>query len=445
MSNTVNKHNIAIRKAGAGAFVETFGVALLVQLFAFVQGGIVARILGPEGRGELALIVLGPTLISSIGMVGLNRVASREVAGKRAHFPTYIFLVAVLSILGIMSGLFLVSYILASKQDIALKAGLLFLLYVPISQISRLLDGIDHGSGQLRRYNFVRLFVSPLMVTGLVFLWFCGKTSIIWVVIVYLVGYMLPCFVRIILLRKYFVGLPQFGELISIVKKGIPFGFQTAFNEFYLRIDTFLIIVLLTTADLGVYAVSMASAIVLQSVTNSASIVAFSRTARVDGSEDSWQGTAKLLRVCILVKLLLSVFLALLLPFLIPIVYGQGFVSAIVLAEILIWGNLFNGIGKIYEECILGFGSPIKLLTVKVISSVVMIAIAYLLIDRFELAAVAMAYLIAKFVYFILNLNILVRLVRCSYADLLVLLKSDYSYIANKLIRKFILQTKTSS
>ncbi|MBN2843365.1 MAG: oligosaccharide flippase family protein, partial [Sedimentisphaerales bacterium] len=85
-------------------------ISVFVQIFTFLQGGLTARLLGPEGRGQLALIVIIPTLIASIGMVGVGRVIAREVVSGYEKLPSSLLLISFLSTIGMLFGVFFILF-----------------------------------------------------------------------------------------------------------------------------------------------------------------------------------------------------------------------------------------------------------------------------------------------------------------------------------------------
>src|SRR5438105_3237267 len=54
-----------------GSLLVTFAVNACLALLGLVTGGLLARLLGPQGRGELAAIQTWPTNIASLAMLGL--------------------------------------------------------------------------------------------------------------------------------------------------------------------------------------------------------------------------------------------------------------------------------------------------------------------------------------------------------------------------------------
>ena len=54
------------------AFFETYFTGISIQIITVISGVLVARLLGPEGRGLLAGALLWPTIIASVCYLGTN-------------------------------------------------------------------------------------------------------------------------------------------------------------------------------------------------------------------------------------------------------------------------------------------------------------------------------------------------------------------------------------
>ena len=57
-ADSVPKEPAKKKHIGTNAFIGTFGTSILIQACGVIQGVIVARLLGPVGRGEYAAVIL---------------------------------------------------------------------------------------------------------------------------------------------------------------------------------------------------------------------------------------------------------------------------------------------------------------------------------------------------------------------------------------------------
>lgn len=62
----------------------TFATSALIQLVTIVSGVIVARLLGPQGRGELAAIFLWAVILVDFGTLGLMESVTYAAARRAA-------------------------------------------------------------------------------------------------------------------------------------------------------------------------------------------------------------------------------------------------------------------------------------------------------------------------------------------------------------------------
>lgn len=67
---------------GLRAYAGTFATCVLIQGLTVVQGIIIARLLGPVGRGEYAAVILWPSVFAAIGIFGTNVALARAVARR---------------------------------------------------------------------------------------------------------------------------------------------------------------------------------------------------------------------------------------------------------------------------------------------------------------------------------------------------------------------------
>ena len=102
-NNEVNVSGVGFAKMA----VFTFGIAIVNNVIALIVSIISARALGPQGKGILTVVIMYPTLLYTIGQLGVYRAITIHIAEKKykfSDFPgtvlTFIFLMSVLLIGG---------------------------------------------------------------------------------------------------------------------------------------------------------------------------------------------------------------------------------------------------------------------------------------------------------------------------------------------------------
>src|SRR5688572_25030799 len=68
-----------LRAGGARAIFSIALAGVGVQVLTFLSGPLVARMLGPDGRGLMVMVVVAASLFSALGVGGLPAAASHAV------------------------------------------------------------------------------------------------------------------------------------------------------------------------------------------------------------------------------------------------------------------------------------------------------------------------------------------------------------------------------
>ena len=108
--------------------VTSFIGSALSQIFTIISGVLLARLLLPTGRGELAAVILWSTMIAAVGILGLHEATSFHAA-KRSHRPRQIFAASlplglVLSVVLVPVAYVVVSIVFADARPEVLEAEL---------------------------------------------------------------------------------------------------------------------------------------------------------------------------------------------------------------------------------------------------------------------------------------------------------------------------------
>lgn len=138
--------------------IKTLSANLTIQLITFATSVLSARILGPVGRGELALVLLYPQLVAGIGLLGVDRaIAVLGGSGELSRPATFIGkLVLLLSFPALAIGYAIVSWRITDAYLASLST--LYLVYVPAMFFFLLVVSLLNGLGDFTRFNLTRLW-----------------------------------------------------------------------------------------------------------------------------------------------------------------------------------------------------------------------------------------------------------------------------------------------
>lgn len=389
-----NKH------IGVRAFAGTFGANLVIQACMVLQGIIVARMLGPVGRGEYAAVILWPMLFGSFGVTGIY-IAIGRIAARTDDYAglvrSGIVLTLMTSSISATACYFALPWLMPPKETHLVPLAQLCILLMPLIRCVLNLNAIDQGRGDFRQFNLIRSIMNPVYVLLLSVIWLLDIGNVKWCVITLILGYAAPVVVWMFTAIQRYSLIGKLYSLKDIFKQSIPFSLAGIFQVLYLQVDKALMLWLLGTKDLGFYTVGLSASAVVGSITTSAGMVSFTMAAQANHGE-GFGRLAKTFRIAVLLWIFLGGLLAIVMPFVLPLVYGNDFMGAVAPARLLIIGAAFAGLANMLEQAVRGQGKAYIGLEGRLAGLVIILLLAIPLARFFEIIGVCWAFIVGQFI-----------------------------------------------
>ncbi|MFK7734947.1 MAG: lipopolysaccharide biosynthesis protein [Pirellulaceae bacterium] len=322
-----------------GASVGTFG-------FFAIQGVILARILGPADRGVFAAAVLFPQALLYPGMLGAPELFASYAAQGAKNAELRRSAVVYGAFAGILTCLACVGLNWATIPENmrhVLPWAMLCAATMPLQQIRFSVQAVDHGQRRFKRYNTVRLAAAATFPALLVIGWVLGLNSVPQAAMLFVAA-------QVIALGLIQVGMPSswIGERAVGLKRALSEakGLMGAWwaTELLERLDLVLVMVLIANDRvLGFYAAAVPIASLMIIVPNAAGLYAFNRGARESENltpSDAW----RFIGLGLGIQILCAAALAAVLPFLVPLFYGDDFSPTVHFAWLLLPAGIFRGL-----------------------------------------------------------------------------------------------------
>lgn len=343
---------------GMDSFLGTLGATLFIQACAILQAVLIARLLGPVGRGEYAAVILWPSLFAAVGLFGSSIALSRFAATKHdiAQIERTAVLLGILTSFVASGACYLaIPLLIPQKEGHLIDLARLFIVFIPLNHIASNLIAVDQGSGNFRRFNLTRMVVNPVYVGLVLLLWFADMSSLYSLTVALLIANL-----AVVLSRGFFSfsHSPIIGTLHSpkaTLLHSVRFGLAGMLTPLYQHADKALLLWLLGSEDLGIYTVALSASAVIGSVTTAGGMVTFAMAAQA-GEGKGFPLIANAFRMSALIWLILGSLLALVLPCVLPLVYGGEFSKAVTPARLLIIGAAFSGLSVQLEQAMQGQG-----------------------------------------------------------------------------------------
>jgi O-antigen/teichoic acid export membrane protein len=310
---------------------------LAFNFLGLLTGPILARALGPSGRGTLAAILVPLFVASWVAALGLPAFARRSAA--RDGRPGA--LVATLGVLAVASGLvaFLaaptIASTLADGREVVHDLLLAGFAVLPLFIVANILVSVLAGLEQWRFYLAAQLLPPASTLLGLILLWGTGHLTVTTAAILSLGSLLLVFLPAGLVLRErgaFRFELPLARRALAFGIRAWPGAIGTLANA---RLDQVLMIPLVDPADLGLYVVAWT---VFTGPTVLGRAFAWAVSPRVARGDTGIVLTAS--RVLLPAVLLSSALIAAVIPVILPLLFGHDFEQAVALVWILLCGSV---------------------------------------------------------------------------------------------------------
>jgi O-antigen/teichoic acid export membrane protein len=349
------------RRAMAGSLLA----AGLSQLVLVISGVLVARSLGPQDRGYLALVVLVPTILTQLGNLGLPLAATYYVAGDRSRaMPiarSVLPAAVVQTVVIIVAQLVIFWIVLADEPERVRAAGLLSLAALPgiLAQMYGL--ALLQGLQRFGPFNVLRVSAPAMYALGVVTVFVLGfdhlvEIASVWVAAQACVGLVTLGFAwRCLPMEAPQDSAPSRGRLMRFGLKSF-IGYVSPVETF--RVDQAVIALFLTPATLGLYVVSFAFTNLPRFVAQSIGMVAYPSVASVNDPQAARRRMWRYVGLAALITALPTALLEMFAGVLVRFFFGDEFAGAESITRILLLGTFVLGVRRVLADGARGAGYP---------------------------------------------------------------------------------------
>jgi O-antigen/teichoic acid export membrane protein len=375
--------------------------SVAIQGFNAVTGVLLARFLGPAGRGELAAILLWPSVLAAVGSLGVSEAVTYETARGSSPVKSVVgssfAIAAVQSFVLAVIGTFLVALVHRGDEPRIIRSSLLYLAFIPLNLLTLYAAAVLNGLRQFFAFHALRLMVIAVTAGGIVAVATNETLTVEAAVAIYLVANVFTAATTIVVLARR--GVLSITCSQATVRRLLGFGIRThtaslasMVNE---RLDQLVISIFLAPAKLGLYviAVTMTSATMI--IGQAAAGVVLPVVASLEDPTARIATATRYVRwvligaVCIAIPVLVST------PALIRILFGEEFVGAVLVTRVLLIASIFFSVNRVIAAVLNAVGRPLDAGIAESLSLVVTVAGLTLLLPRLELLGAGVTSLVA--------------------------------------------------
>ena len=402
-------------------------------LLASITGVILARSLGPAGKGVFSLCITIPSMAAVLVSLGINSSNVYLIAKKKYPIGliagnAFFYSVCAGSLAAIVLRLlapFYAERLFGDTPPIVFYAALpmipLVLLFENITYIfigfRNMFQHAVVSVGRTLVYCLlliVFLYPSGLLISEALGAYICGLVFSV------ILG------TYILFRNGYLQGLALNNRtFLDALRFGLKQHLGTIAQFFNYRLDLLIIAVLLNTTSVGLYSVAVMLSEVVWYFPRALGTVLFPKTASSDrGTADSFTPFA--CRSTILVTLPVIVALFLVSARLIPWVFSSAFEPSVLTLKLLLPGVLFFSVGKVIASDIVGRGYPHYNSVAATVALALTVILDLLLIPRWGINGAAVATTITYIVHTTLIALLFKKITGIGLIQLVRFQKSDF-------------------
>lgn len=364
-----------IRKVG-----ETFVTRVLLIGIGLVTSVIVARILGPEGRGFYAVAITIGAIGVQFGNLGLHTSNTYYVAGDRGLLPALAANTIIVSFAVGGVGTVLIWMIFQLWPQMAPVRGLLLilsLLWIPFGLAYMLLQNLLIGIQDVRTYNKIELLTKALGLGLIGVLIITGTVGVETLFLVALIVLIIGLFWALLRLRTHIFTLPL--PSLTLFKETIRYGSKAYLAAFFaflvLRVNLLMVKYILGAEEAGYYSIAATMADTVYMLPVVIGTILFPKLSAMTHDQEKWAFTRKMAVSVGVVTVVLATFAGLLAGPVVRILFGELFVPAVPAFIWLLPGIVFLSINTCYMNYFASIGMPLITVVSPGLAAIVNIAV----------------------------------------------------------------------
>jgi len=418
---------------------------LLVFALSLATSIIIARSLGPEGKGIYSIAILLPATLFALMNMGIGPSLVYHIGQKRKEASALIGNSCIIELLIGMGAILLGFIIILNFKDLFLKGvassyliSALFIVFPLL--IFNYIRYIFLGLQKIKIYNILNILRFILFLGLILFIYMILKFDILQAIIANIASYILLIIVGFIIIKKYFNNI-KFRLVKSTTNRIMNYGLKAHLANIptflNYRINMFIINAILNPASVGLYSVAIALGERIWVLSQAASTILFPRVSSEKNKKMLKEFTPKVSRNVFFFSILITAILFITSKWLIIFLYSQKFIPSIMPLKILMPGIIALSIGRVLANDIAGRGKPLLNSYLSFSGLIINISLNLIFIPKYKINGAALALTITYCFIFLGTLIIYLKISGNSLVKVIFLQKSDIA-----IYKKFLLKLR---
>jgi O-antigen/teichoic acid export membrane protein len=368
--------------------MEMYGSRLAVICLGLLNTVVVARFLGPEGRGQYAVATAIGTLAVQFGNLGLHVSNIYYVSQRKGYLPQLLgnSLVVSVALGGALAGL--TAFIFVLNPD-WIPAGWpllsLALLFIPLGLFYILAQNLLLGIYSIRSYNLIEVSVKMILVLLLGLFLLIGSVSVESFFSAGVIASLIACGWTFVAIKSHMH--EPLSVSLGLLKKTLSYGFRSYLTAFFVvaiwRISLLMVKFLLGDEEAGYYSIAISIADFVLLLPLLVGTLMLPKLSSIPEPDKKWFLTRKVVLYVSIAMLVIIGIAAILTEPMVVFLFGKEYLPSVFPFFWLLPGILFCSINTVYIHYYLSVGMPSAILYVLAVAMIVNLVLNYILIGWF--------------------------------------------------------------
>jgi len=418
----------------------TLCTSLSILVIGFVRNIILARVLGPSGKGQLDILFTAAMLLVIFGNLGLTN-ANIYFLGKKKEENDSIIGNLLVFCLVCSIILLIIYYVLPQsifqRGDSAIDSTsrIIASLFIPLILFHMMFIGIFQGKKLFVRYNIFIALQHFLSVLFIILLITFTDLDLLRAVTALVASYVIVDLLIVLSLGKIVTERIRFnGKLLSeSMKFGIKSQLGTILQYFNYRLDIFIVNHFHGHEAVGFYGISVVFAEVLSKIPGSVGTILFPTISSKGEIREITKFTEKVCRITLTLTVTAGIVMMLLGGYFIRFFYTDRFASSVEPMILLVPGVAVLSIANVLGSNLTGRGYPHYPALCTGMGLVITIILDFILIPRYTINGAALASTCSYCTTTLSFLFFYKLKTESRLRDLLIVKKEDFKIIGDKI------------
>lgn len=393
-------------RGSIGNVLQIFASNIFMLGINVLNGIMIARFLGPEGRGEQAAIIMWPQFLAYCLTLGIPSALvyymKKKEEDQGTHYITALYMSVILGIIAMVIGAALIPLWMKGYSQDVTQFAVWALVMTPVAMVGTVNTAALQAREEFMLYSVSRYFPlvgTMILLCGLII---TGNFTPFFSSAAYLFP-VLPVAIWITLRLVSQYKARQRNKLKSS-RKLLNYGIRSYGTDiagtFSGYIDQILVVGLLSPASLGLYVVSLNLSKIVNMIQNSITSVLFPKASGL-GQSEAILLTFKVYRISTLVTIFVGFGVFVVAPYLLILLYGESFGGAIPVFRLLIFQTAIASLSWVLSQGFMSTGKPGTVTVIRILSLGLNVALMRVLIPMLEIKGAAISLLITSVIEFL--------------------------------------------